>query len=77
MPTTSPLGLGPLAPTMQTPPSPLPTPSPPMRHLAEMEQVGVVHERHHRFRFDELLQTIRENSLRDMLAHVKWVLTGK
>ena len=41
MPTTSPLGLGPLAPTMQTPPSPLPTPSPPMRHLAEMEQASL------------------------------------
>lgn len=39
MPTTSPLGLGTLAPTMQTPPSPLPTPSPPnMRHPADVDQ---------------------------------------
>ncbi|XP_070200482.1 recombining binding protein suppressor of hairless-like [Littorina saxatilis] len=41
MPTTSPLGLGSLAPTMQTPPSPLPTPSPPMRHMAELEQASL------------------------------------
>ncbi len=45
--------------------------------LAEMEQVGVVYEGHHKFRVDELLQTIRENSLKDMLAHVKWIFTGK
>ena len=45
--------------------------------LADMEQVGVVHERHHKFRLNELIETIRENSLQDMLAHVKWVLTGK
>jgi DMSO reductase anchor subunit len=45
--------------------------------LADMEQVGVVHERHHKFKLDELLQTIRENSLTDILDHVKWIFTGK
>ncbi|XP_076471669.1 recombining binding protein suppressor of hairless-like [Babylonia areolata] len=41
MPTsTNPMGLGTLAPTMQAPPSPLPTPSPPTRHLSEFEQPG-------------------------------------
>ncbi len=45
--------------------------------LADMPQLGVAYERHHPFRLDELLQTIRENSLRDMIGHVRWVLTGK
>jgi len=45
--------------------------------LAERESVGVVHERHHRFRLDELLRTIRETTLKEMLDHVKWILTGK
>ena len=40
MPTASPMGLGTLAPTMHTPPSPLPTPSPPMRHLTDMQANG-------------------------------------
>ena len=39
--------------------------------LAEMEQVGVVYERHHAFKVDELMQTIKENSIRDMIEHVK------
>ncbi len=45
--------------------------------LADREQVGVVHERHHPFRVDELLQTIRETSLRDMMAHVRDILVWK
>ncbi len=45
--------------------------------LASMPQLGVAYERHHVFKFDELMQTIRENSLSDMLAHVRAVLTGK
>ncbi len=42
--------------------------------LAEMEQVGVVYEGHHAFDLKALLQTIRENSLRDMWAHVRTIL---
>ncbi len=42
--------------------------------LADMPQVGVVHERHHPFRLDELIQTIQEHSIKDMLAHLKTVL---
>ena len=45
--TTNPLGLGTLASSMQTPPSPLPTPSPPMRHLAELEQARQSYEAVH------------------------------
>jgi hypothetical protein len=33
--------------------------------LAEAEQVGVVYERHHAFKVDELMQTIKENSIKD------------
>lgn len=45
--------------------------------LAEMQQVGVVYERHHAFKVDELWQTIKENSLKDMFKHVVWILGGK
>lgn len=42
--------------------------------LADMPQHGVAYERHHEFKMKELMQTIRENSLRDMIAHVKWIM---
>ncbi|MCF6251784.1 MAG: dimethyl sulfoxide reductase anchor subunit [Methylococcaceae bacterium] len=45
--------------------------------LAEMQQVGVVYERHHAFKLSELVQTIKENSIKDMIRHVKWVFGGK
>ncbi len=45
--------------------------------LANMPQLGVVYERHHKFDVKELIQTIRENTLVDMVAHAKNVLTGK
>ncbi len=45
--------------------------------LADMPQVGVVHERHHAFKVDELLKTIKENSLSDMVDHVKWIFGYK
>ncbi len=45
--------------------------------LADMPQLGVAYERHHPFRFDELMQTIRETSLREMIGHVRWVLSGR
>ncbi len=41
--------------------------------LARMPQLGVAYERHHPFRFDELMQTVRETSLRDMLNHIRWI----
>jgi DMSO reductase iron-sulfur subunit len=45
--------------------------------LAEAEQVGVVYERHHAFKVDELMQTIKENSIKDMFAHVLWIFGKK
>ncbi len=45
--------------------------------LAEAQQVGVVYERHHAFKLGELMQTIKENSLNDMLEHVKWIFGKK
>ncbi len=45
--------------------------------LADMPQVGVVRERQHRFKLDELLASIRANSLGDMLAQARTVLSGK
>ncbi len=41
--------------------------------LAQMPQLGVAYERHHPFKVDELLQTIRQTSLRDMVAHIRWI----
>lgn len=41
--------------------------------LADKPQHGVAYERHHAFKVNELLQTLRENSLQDMIAHVKWI----
>ena len=45
--------------------------------LAEAPQVGVVYQRHHAFKVDELMQTIKENSIKDMLAHVLWIFGKK
>lgn len=45
--------------------------------LAERPQVGIVYERHHPFKFDELIKTIKANSFHDMLAHVKMILNFK
>ena len=45
--------------------------------LAQAQQVGVVYERHHAFKLGELMQTIKENSLNDMLEHVKWIFGKK
>jgi DMSO reductase iron-sulfur subunit len=41
--------------------------------LADKPQHGVVYERHHAFDLKALIRTIRESSLRDMFAHVKWI----
>ncbi|WP_374090310.1 DmsC/YnfH family molybdoenzyme membrane anchor subunit [Methylomicrobium lacus] len=42
--------------------------------LADKPQHGVAYERHHAFKVKELMQTIREHSLQDMIAHVKWIV---
>ncbi|MGR8953497.1 MAG: DmsC/YnfH family molybdoenzyme membrane anchor subunit, partial [Gammaproteobacteria bacterium] len=42
--------------------------------LADKPQHGVAYERHHAFKMKELVQTIREHSLSDMIAHVKWIV---
>ena len=41
--------------------------------LADAPQHGVVYERHHTFKVNDLIQTLKENSLKDMLDHVKWI----
>jgi len=45
--------------------------------LADMPQLGVAYEGHHKFDVKELMQTIKENSFQDMLSHVKAIVTGK
>ena len=45
--------------------------------LADMPLTGVVYERHHAFKVNELIQTLKENSLKDMLEHVKWIFGSK
>ncbi len=45
--------------------------------LADMPQVGVVYERHHAFKVDELIETIKENSIKDMIDHVRWIFGAK
>jgi hypothetical protein len=42
--------------------------------LAEMEQVGVAYERHHAFKVDELMATIKEHSLIAMVEEAKNIL---
>jgi hypothetical protein len=42
--------------------------------LAEMEQVGVAYERHHAFKVDELMATIKEHSLLAMVEEAKNIL---
>ncbi|MGR9073140.1 MAG: DmsC/YnfH family molybdoenzyme membrane anchor subunit [Gammaproteobacteria bacterium] len=45
--------------------------------LAEMEQVGVVYERHHRFDVGELVKTLRETSIKEMVEHVKGIFASR
>ena len=44
--------------------------------LADMPQMGVAYEHHHPFKVGELMQTIKENSLKDMVGHMKRILSG-
>ncbi len=41
--------------------------------LADAPQHGVVYERHHAFKVNELMQTIQENSIQDMIEHVRGI----
>jgi len=41
--------------------------------LADSPQHGVVYERHHAFKVNELIETIKANSLNDLITHVKWI----
>jgi DMSO reductase iron-sulfur subunit len=41
--------------------------------LADAPQHGVAYERHHEFKVNELIQTIKENSIMDMVNHIKWI----
>ncbi|MEE9445804.1 MAG: DmsC/YnfH family molybdoenzyme membrane anchor subunit [Cocleimonas sp.] len=45
--------------------------------LADMQQLGVAYERHHKFDVGELMQTVKENSLSDMVEQAKAIVTGK
>ncbi|MCB1830681.1 MAG: hypothetical protein KDI35_11395, partial [Gammaproteobacteria bacterium] len=44
--------------------------------LAAMPQLGVVYQRHHRFKLGELLETLRSTSLREKIMQVKCIITG-
>lgn len=45
--------------------------------LADMEQVGVVYERHAEFKLDELVETIKTTSIKEMIEHIKGILIWK
>jgi len=44
--------------------------------LADMPQMGVVYERHHRFKMNELIDTILNTSLKDKLSQIVRIFTG-
>jgi len=44
--------------------------------LADMQQLGVAYERHHKFDVKELIDTIRNTSLEEKIAQAKRVFTG-
>jgi len=44
--------------------------------LADMQQLGVAYERHHKFDVKELIDTIRNTSLQEKIAQAKRVFTG-
>lgn len=43
--------------------------------LDEMEQVGVVREQHHEFKFDELLETIKTTSVKQVMTNIKNIVS--
>ena len=44
--------------------------------LADMPQMGVAYEKHHKFDMKELIQTIKETTPKDAIAQLKRVFTG-
>ncbi len=44
--------------------------------LADMPQLGVVYERHHRFKLGELLDTMRSTSLQEKFTQMRRIVTG-
>ncbi|HID45917.1 MAG TPA: aspartate carbamoyltransferase, partial [Chromatiaceae bacterium] len=44
--------------------------------LADMPQLGVAYEQHHVFKLGELLETLRNTSMREKLSQLKRVFTG-
>ena len=45
--------------------------------LVDREQVGVVRELHGKFKFDELFDTIKTTSLKELMAHIKDIVIWK
>lgn len=41
--------------------------------LADSPQHGVAYESHHPFKVDELITTLKENSIHDIISHIKWI----
>ncbi|KAL8580101.1 hypothetical protein ACOMHN_051269 [Nucella lapillus] len=75
----NPLDLGTLAPPMLTPPSPLPSPSPPMRTLVSLEQVRLSYEAAHSELFQEkrLTREAMKKYLQDRGDQVLVILHAK
>ncbi len=44
--------------------------------LADMPQLGVAYERHHRFNLAELFETLRSTSLQEKVAQLKCIISG-
>jgi DMSO reductase iron-sulfur subunit len=44
--------------------------------LAQMPQLGVAYQRHHPFRWDELVETLRTSSAKEALGQLRRVVTG-
>jgi len=44
--------------------------------LADMPQMGVAYEKHHKFDLKELIQTIKETTAKDAMVQIKRVFTG-
>ncbi len=44
--------------------------------LADMPQMGVAYEKHHKFDLKELMQTIKETTAKDAMVQIKRVFTG-
>lgn len=44
--------------------------------LADMPQLGVTYERHHRFNLAELFETLRSTSLQEKVAQLKCIISG-